>query len=595
MSSKEQKLNKINDILTHLSFGIWAVMALWFFQERLYSDTGFYLAKVVHYESFWVELNRFILVFSEWIPLLLIKLGASMKTVLLGYSLGHVLFFYVVYLVARYYYQHYEAGWALLAIQTIGIAYGFCAPGFEFYYGAALLILWAVLLNRDPDSTKSIVLQIILLFFVITSHQITALLFGAIILLHFAEHRWTYWKQYLILFAFVIFLLVVKKLYAHTYDQQKMEMFVQMLTTYQFPEGFGVQFLKFLWEHYKEILFVIFTSTILYLYQKRYFIAFCYISLLAITQYIVLLTYPSLDHSRYQEQCYFPLVFVACFPLFMDIKTRLEHKLKWAVMLAFFGLITYRFFAISVAIEPFTHRVNYMHRVIEAAQKIEGNKFIAHEEWWNPSFGGMSFTIGMESMLLSALDKNRKTIQIIRDSEWVWEDSANIKTLQNTNLYMNTYRSFYDRTDSIYQHKDANTRFFNFPAGKYRFLNGQVPRIDSPTLFKGAMNIKTFPASSYKKQKQANILIHLTTNKQAINSEQVKLAYHWWKDGKVVVWDGIRTPLEFDLQANSEYYQYVLVNLPDESGEYELQVDAVDDSGGIGWLNSDAKVLIKVK
>jgi len=42
-------------------------------------------------------------------------------------------------------------------------------------------------------------------------------------------------------------------------------------------------------------------------------------------------------------------------------------------------------------IEPFTHRVNYRHRAIGMARKMEGNKFIRHEDWGNPKFGGLSF------------------------------------------------------------------------------------------------------------------------------------------------------------------------------------------------------------
>jgi len=127
-----------------------------------------------------------------------------------------------------------------------------------------------------------------------------------------------------------------------------------------------------------------------------------------------------------------------------------------------FSLIVYRFVLISIEIKPFTHRANYMHRVIETAQKIEGNKFIMQEDWWNPIFGGLSFTLGIESMLLSGLNRDQKTIQIIRDIEWLWQDSINVQTLQDTSLYLFTFRSFYDRTDSIHQHKEVNQKYFNF-------------------------------------------------------------------------------------------------------------------------------------
>ena len=76
---------KINDGLTHLSFLLWAWMALVFFQERLYSDSGFFISKVIHYETIWMELNRFMRVFSQWLPLTCIKLGFDLRTVLQAY------------------------------------------------------------------------------------------------------------------------------------------------------------------------------------------------------------------------------------------------------------------------------------------------------------------------------------------------------------------------------------------------------------------------------------------------------------------------------------------------------------------------------
>jgi hypothetical protein len=259
-----------------------------------------------------------------------------------------------------------------------------------------------------------------------------------------------------------------------------------------------------------------------------------------------------------------------------------------------FGLIVYRFVLISIEIEPFTDRVNYMHRVIETAQKREGNKFIMHEDWWNPLFGGLSFTLGMESMLLSGLVPDQKTIQIIRDTEWLWQDSVNVRTLQDSSLYLFTYRSFYDRTDSIYQHKDVNSRYFNFPSGKYRYLNGNAPKADQIDVFRNFLTINTYPDKEYKTSASENILIKLTNiGSKALNSNQIRVAYHWWKDGQVVHWEGNRTPLEVDLLPQSDYYQYVLVKMPEDPGRYELQVDVI--AGPVlGWTHYPTRVPIVV-
>lgn len=590
------KYQKINDLLTHLAFGIWAILALWFFQERLYSDAGFFISKVVHYESFWMELNRFMRIFSQWLPLVCIKLGFSLKTVLLAYSLGHVLFFYTIYWIGRYKWNNHYIGWLLVLTQTVGILHGFCAPGFELYYASGFLALFAIILNTNDFSIKNQIYLFLLVITMVINYQLIIFMIGGVLLLHFSKHQFQYWKQYfLVAVAIAICFIIKQSLTAHSYEIAKMEQFMLNLTqrTYGWND-YIKPLLSFYGLYYKELWIIVLITFGLYLRERRYFTGLGYLVFLILTQYIIALTYPGIRHSRYQEQCYYPLIFVVCFPLVMELSKRFTVKWKWFFSVGMFSLVIYRFVLISMEIEPFTHRVNYMHRVIETAQKMEGNKFIMHEDWWNPKFGGLSFTLGMESMLLSGLNPDRKTIQIIRDTEWLWQDSANVHTLQDSNLYLFTYRSFYDRTDSIYQHKEANSKYFDFPSGKYRYLNGTAPKLESIEALRKVLTIKTYPDGHYKKNTSENILIKLTNiGSKSLNSNQIRVAYHWWKDGEVIHWEGNRNPLELDLLPKSDYYQYIWVKMPKEAGRYELQVDVI--AGPVlGWMLYPARVPIVV-
>lgn len=591
-----KKYQKINDLLTQLAFGIWAVLALWFFQERLYSDSGFYLSKVVTYETFWIELSRFVLIFSEWLPLLCIKLGCSLKTVLIAYSLGHVLFCYGIYWIGRYRYGNHQIGWFLIAIQTLGILHGFCAPGFELYYVGSFLGLFAVIMDDSSTSKRSYFYLALLTFVIVINYLLASWVIGGLLVLHFSKHQFKAWKKYLVVSALILFSFGFKKLLtAHSYEIAKMEQFVLNLTerTYGWND-YVKPLLSFYWIYYKELWGIALLTFGLYIRKRQYFTGLGYLFFLIITQYIIALTYPGIRHSRYQEQCYYPLIFVACFPLIMQLSKDFRTKRKLMFSVAMFSLLLYRFILITIEIKPFTHRVNYMHRVIEAAQKMEGNKFIMHEDWFNPKFGDPSFTLGTESMLLSGLNPDQKTIQIIRDTEWLWQDSANVKTLQDTNLYLFTYRSFYDRTDSIYQHKDVNPKYFNFPSGKYRYLNGEAPKIDSLKTLRDALTIKTFPNGSYRRNTSENILVKLTNiSSKALNSNQIRVAYHWWKDGKVIHWEGNRNPLELDLPPQSDYYQYLFVKMPKEPGSYELQVDVIVEPV-LGWMQYPVRVPVEV-
>ena len=67
---------------THLFFVVTAVMAAVFFRERIQSDSAYYLFHVVDTENFRIEHQRYILAFSQFLPLIGVKLGLGMKAVM---------------------------------------------------------------------------------------------------------------------------------------------------------------------------------------------------------------------------------------------------------------------------------------------------------------------------------------------------------------------------------------------------------------------------------------------------------------------------------------------------------------------------------
>jgi peptidoglycan hydrolase-like amidase len=68
----------------------------------------------------------------------------------------------------------------------------------------------------------------------------------------------------------------------------------------------------------------------------------------------------------------------------------------------------------------------------------------------------------------------------------------------------------------------------------------------------------------------------------------VRLGYHWLDgDGKAVVWDGARIPLDRDVPPGREIALKVNVRAPEYEGDHVLVWDMVQD-GGIGWFSGRA-------
>jgi len=67
------------------------------------------------------------------------------------------------------------------------------------------------------------------------------------------------------------------------------------------------------------------------------------------------------------------------------------------------------------------------------------------------------------------------------------------------------------------------------------------------------------------------------TGDRAWPASQVFVSYHWFRDDRLVVWDGVRTPFARDLRPGSRAAQSVRVATPNEPGSYVLVVTLVHE------------------
>lgn len=588
---------RLNDILTHFVFLLWAVVAVYFYQERLYSDSAFYVAKVIHYEQFWVELSRYVLVFSQVLPLLLVKLGSSMKAVLIAYSLGHVLFFYGMYWVGRYRWGSPGLGWLLLGSQLIGITQGFATPMFELYYVSAFLGWWAVLLYKKETRKVHLAALAVLAGWVALNYMLTMWLLGGMLVVHRMRVGWSSsWRPYIATVVGMGVAFTLKQaLTHHSYEEAKMEQFLLNLTTHDYPWD---SYWKPLWgiytQHYRLLLGLIGLTVLGYIGQRRYVTALGYLIGLFVTQYIVALTYPHIAHSRYQEQCYFIAVLAVMLPLFMDLLPTWQVKAQrcWAALLASMALIG--LVHISQEMDFFTQRVAYMQRLIQAGRTQGVHKWIIEEGQVPPYMHSPSFTFSVESMLFSALEPEERTVHIIRDTEWA--HAANAVTLQDSTLYLSTFRSFYDRVDSFYQHDDVPMGYFNFPPEPYQRARGRHPAPDSLALLQDQLRLTATLDSVYAAGQF--VLVPVTLHNQGthwLGAASLHLSYHWWNSAyELVQWDHPAIALEVDVPPQGLHQQPITISMPTTPGTYLLQLDLIGE-GNRGWLHHPHRIMVRVE
>jgi hypothetical protein len=65
--------------------------SLVFYKLRIFSDTAQYLTDMIRYDGFAVSHNRFVSVLNQWLPVLLLKMHAPLRTLAMAYSFNYSL------------------------------------------------------------------------------------------------------------------------------------------------------------------------------------------------------------------------------------------------------------------------------------------------------------------------------------------------------------------------------------------------------------------------------------------------------------------------------------------------------------------------
>jgi hypothetical protein len=118
-----------------------ALFAIVFAPERFQADGAYYLFKVVNFEHFQIEHQRYILAVSQILPLVGVKIGLSLNSIFVLNSLNNVVFFYLIFLYAVYYLKDKTAGIAIILFMVFGVLHIQFTPMYEIWYGIILIVL----------------------------------------------------------------------------------------------------------------------------------------------------------------------------------------------------------------------------------------------------------------------------------------------------------------------------------------------------------------------------------------------------------------------------------------------------------------------
>lgn len=454
-------LNKergVIDFISHLFFALLIILAVLYREERLLSDASYYFFRVVNNESFWVEHDRYILIFSQIAPWIGSILGLDLSTIVLLSSVGHVSFFYGIYLITRYVYKDLYGGLMLLSIQFLGITSGYFVPMFEFYYAMGLLVLFYVIFSKSQNKFQHIVL-LTLAFFIITAHFYAIVLFIYSLLMYAFEKKDFRIKKY-IPYALLIGLFIVFKSYIISdYEKSKTTDFLYGLSHNEYDFTYLKNWLTFILNNYWDWAILVLITIVLLILKKKYLILLGYsVFLIGIIIMVNVSSY-GFDLSRYKEQVNFSLMFLVGFTLIYFISILSGSIYKYSLIAVVSVIFIFRFYTIWEYGKQYSSRLGEMKEIIAKAQKKEGTKFIVNQK--NLAFDA-NWSYPVESLIFSSIHQE-KCVSIATEDDFYYLENHE-KTKPSDYLF---------RRWEIYDLSRLNRRYFKLDNSKYSSLDIQ--------------------------------------------------------------------------------------------------------------------------
>lgn len=399
------------------------VLSLLFYRERaFFMDAGFQLFNLLNEGHIQVYHYRFVTAIPQAVPFLLMKTGAPLWALGLGFSAAYLLFYFAIWhlLVRRL--RCAALGWSLLALATLMTLDGFYHIQSEFNLGLALLLLafGVVLRNVRLDAAWQWAGLLPLAATVGFSHKLS-IVFMAYLWLFFwlKTGGLRHWRYGMVAGIFGLATAIKSAFFTNWYEADKQAEFALNLKTY-LPQLWAIPsnlvFLERCLQFYQLLPLALLVVSVFYFRRKAW------LRLLLVWAFFMgyLLLYNLADpHSQarfYAEVSYLPLSIFVAVPLFFDVfgETGAPAR-RWLPYLVGFVLVA-RLGAIA-----WNHRtVGGQFAWIERQVDRPGNRFLLPQQQVPIDTVLMTWGVPFTAMHLTALESpdSAKTLLVLPDFQW---------------------------------------------------------------------------------------------------------------------------------------------------------------------------------
>lgn len=384
---------------------------MYYYQERtLFLDNAFQVFLLIQDKDIVINSNRWPVVIFRSFPLLMVKLGASIKMIILALSFSYMIFHIIVYGIIRFIIGDRSKAWLLLAFLIIPTAHTFYWCNSDHLIGISLVILLASCIEHQKYIGSAILLAILPWV-----HPLVFISLGFVLSYYFLFTK----LKKTVVGCYILFAVGVKAIkslvFQSWYEAEKSKILFRQLSQYNFSDH-NLDYL-FQWTFWPILLSIFICCVICVLYRRYWVLSYFIVAVIAyiFLQDIMIRNY---SYVFYHEATFLILFFWSAFVI---QKAAEDFEWQKLIRIAYFLFLIGYVRIISYG-ASYSDRIDWFQELLKDHDRkvflYEVDKFpLVKMEWGTP----------FESLLISSMEGPSKTILFAVDPENFTTDEAVFK------------------------------------------------------------------------------------------------------------------------------------------------------------------------
>lgn len=399
-----------------------------YYKERItFSDTAWYITKIITEHTFSVSSYRFIAVITQLLPYLGNAMGLSLKAILILYSVNMMLLPVAGIFVSVFWFRETRTGWSILLFYILSSALLFYYPVTEFQMGLCVTLFYIGLFEHfNQKRIKPIVfwtLSILILPTIVFSHPLSLLALSGWLAWQIAVNSNT-WKNSIAVACITGAAYVVKSIFFKIpYEDNKargLDHFSN-LSLADLDSTLVNSYLKYVRQDYFLLPLLLLAGIAGLLWMRKYIAAGCYIAIVSGCWVLVSVTFMNDPYNYYYEHMYQAVPFFTVIAFARYTMPLIPLVPRTIAMLL---VIVISFTKIDSGKVLMRERLKWMDRVFALIDRKQSRKAILNADDINIGWDKFSFwATPYESLLYSSLRGPQYTKTIfpivnMQDASW---------------------------------------------------------------------------------------------------------------------------------------------------------------------------------